>query len=109
MVDVKTQLGEYKNRLDALQKQCTQAEKDAIIAETNYQKFLTQKEQLINELETFAGTSFAQVPEMLKNDQDTLQEIMNRLSAIDINGPITPEMVKELDSIMADFNIQPAE
>lgn len=109
MVDVKTQLGEYKDRLDALQKQCTQAEKDAIIAETNYQNFLTQKEQLINELETFAGTSFDQVPEMLKNEQDTLQEIMNRLSAIDINGPITPEMVKELDSIMADFNIQPAE
>ena len=46
---------------------------------------------------------------MLKNEQDTLQEIMNRLSAININGPITPEMVKELDSIMADFNIQPAE
>ena len=36
MADIKMQLEEYSRKLDDLQKQCAQAEKDAIVADTNY-------------------------------------------------------------------------
>lgn len=100
-------LKEYDKKLDSLQKQCAKAEKDAIVAETNYQNLLKQKEQAIEELEIFTGTTFDQIPELLKKEQDSLDGIMSRLSAIDTNAPVTPEMLKELENIMTDFNIQP--
>jgi hypothetical protein len=105
MSDVRLQLNDYSKKLDALQKQCAEAEKDAIIAETNYKSLIKQKEQLVDELEAFAGTSFDQVPELLKKEQDTLQGIMDRLSVVNVNGPVTPEVIKELESIMTDFGI----
>lgn len=107
MSDIKTTLDEYNKKLEALQKQCSQAEKDAIVAETNYQNLIKQKEQVIEELEVFAGVPFDQVSELLKKEQESLDEIMSRLSAINVNAPMTDEVLKELDSIMADFNIQP--
>lgn len=107
MSDIKMQLNEYSQKLDNLQKQCAEAEKDAIVAETNYKTLIKQKEQLVDELEAFAGVSFDQIPEQLKQEQDTLQGIMDRLSAV-TSTPVTPEVIKELESIMTDFNI-PAE
>ena len=107
MSDIKMQLNEYSQKLDNLQKQCAEAEKDDIVAETNYKTLIKQKEQLVDELEAFAGVSFDQIPEQLKQEQDTLQGIMDRLSAV-TSTPVTPEVIKELESIMTDFNI-PAE
>ena len=105
MLDVINQLNDYSKKLDTLQKQCTEAEKDSIIAETNYKNLIKQKEQLVDELEAFAGTSFDQIPDLLNKEQDTLQGIMDRLSGIDVNAPVTSEVLKELESIIADFNI----
>lgn len=109
MADIKTQLNEYSKRLDELQKQCAQAEKDAIVADTNYNNLIQQRQQLIEECETFAGVSFDEVPELLKQKQDELNAIMLRLSNIDTTGPITQDKLKELDELISEFGIQPVE
>lgn len=109
MADIKTQLNEYNKKLDELQKQCAQAEKDAIVADTNYNNLIQQRQQLIEECETFAGVSFDEVPDLLKQKQDELNAIMLRLSNIDTTGPITQDKLKELDELISEFGIQPVE
>lgn len=109
MADIKMQLEEYNRKLDELQKQCYQAEKDAIVAETNYNNLINQRQQLIEECEAFAGVSFDEVPELLKQKQDELNAIMIRLANIDTTGPITQDKLKELDAVISEFGIQPVE
>lgn len=106
-MDLKAQLDEYNNKLSELQKQCSQAEKDVIVAETNLNNLTKQKATLVQECETFAGTTFSEIPELLQQKNQELTAIMSRIAGIDVNGPITQEKLDELDAIMKEFGIQP--
>ena len=109
MADIKTQLNEYNQKLNELQNQCSQAEKDAIVADTNYNNLIQQRRQLIEECEAFTGVSFDDIPELLQQKQDELEAIMSRLTTIDTTGPITQDKIKELDDLITEFGIQPVE
>ena len=109
MADIKMQLEEYSRKLDDLQKQCAQAEKDAIVADTNYNNLVNSRQQLIEECETFAGVSFDEIPELLQQKQDELNSVMARLANVDTTGPITQDKLNELDAVISEFGIQPVE
>ena len=109
MEDIKVQLEEYSRKLNDLQKQCSQAEKDAIVADTNYNNLVNSKQQLIEECEAFAGVSFNEIPALLQQKQDELNAVMARLTNIDTTGPITQDKLKELDAIISEFGIQTVE
>lgn len=109
MADIKMQLEEYSRKLDDLQKQCAQAEKDAIVADTNYNNLVNSRQQLIEECEAFAGVSFDDIPTLLQQKQDELSAVMSRLANIDTTGPITQDKLNELDAVMSEFGIQPVE
>lgn len=109
MADIKAQLNEYNTKLNELQQQCSKAEKDAIIADTNYNNLIQQRQQLIEECETFTGVSFDEIPTVLTQKQDELNAVMARLCAIDTTGPITQDKIRELDDLIKEFDIQPVE
>ena len=105
MEDIKDKLGEYYTKLDELQKQCVQAEKDVIVAETNHENLIKQRQQLIEECEKFTGTSFENVPQLLADTQNELDNIMSKLSNINTTGVITPDDVEKINNLIAEFNI----
>lgn len=109
MADIKMQLEEYSRKLDDLQKQCAQAEKDAIVADTNYNNLVNSRQQLIEECEAFASVSFDDIPTLLQQKQDELSAVMSRLANIDTTGPITQDKLNELDAVISEFGIQPVE
>lgn len=95
----------YQSTLQNLKSQCTQAEKNAIVAETNLKTLQEQRTKLIEECEQFAGVSIDKVPAMLESKKKELDEIMSKLATIDISGDITEDTVADIESIVTEYNI----
>ena len=95
----------YENTLKSLREQCAQAEKDAIVAETNLKSLQEQREKLIQECEKFTGMPIEKVPEVLNQKKAELEDIMNKLGGIDIEGEITKDTLVNIESIMKEYNI----
>jgi len=104
-MDFKEQYQSYDKTLNDLKNQCAEAEKQAIIAETNLNNLRKQREQLIEECEAFAGVSMGQVPEILAQKKEELDAIMAKLSAIDVTGPITQDKLDAIKAITDEFAV----
>lgn len=104
-MDFKTQYQGYDTKLNDLKVQCTEAEKQSIIAETNLTNLRNQREQLVEECEAFAGVPIDKVPEVLKQKQEELDAIMAKLASIDTSGPITQEKLDAIKAITDEFSI----
>ena len=101
----KEQFQQYDNILTQLKNQCAESEKLAIVAETNVKNLKEQKDQLINECETFAGVPMAQIPELLTQKTDELTAIMNKLGTINVSGPITQQTLDAIKKLTKEFDI----
>ena len=106
-MNFKEQYQNYDNKLNELKAQCTEAEKQAIVAETNLTNLRAQREQLVEECEVFAGVPMDKVPEILNQKKEELDAIMSILSSIDVIGPITQEKLNTIKSIVDEFSINP--
>ena len=108
-MDFKEQYQNYDQQLNQLKLQCTEAEKQAIVAETNLSNLRKQREQIIEECETFAGVSIDKVPDILQQKKEELNAIMAKLATIDTTGPITQEKLDAIKVITDEFSINPVE
>lgn len=99
----------YGEKLDKLKVQYTNAEKQAIIAETNLNNLRTQREALIEECETFAGVPMDQIPDVLNQKKEELDAIMSKLASIDNTGEVTQEKLDAIKTIVDEFAIKPIE
>lgn len=108
-MDFKTQYQGYDTKLNELKVQCTEAEKQSIIAETNLTNLRNQREQLVEECEAFTGVPMDKVSEMLKQKQEELDAIMIKLSSIDTTGSITQEKLDAIKAITDEFSINSVE
>lgn len=111
-MDFKEQYQNYDQKLNQLKLQCTEAEKQAIVAETNLNNLRQQRETLVEECEAFAGVSIDKVPEVLKQKKDELEAIMNKLAGLDITGDITQanlDAIKAIAVIADEFSVTPVE
>lgn len=108
-MDFKEQYQSYDQRLNQLKSQCTEAEKQAIIAETNLNNLRQQRETLIEECEAFAGVPMDKVPEILAQKQEELDTIMTKLATLDTTGPVTQEKLDAIKAIVDEFAINPVE
>lgn len=106
-MDFKEQYQNYENILNTLKAQCTEAEKQSIVAETNLDNLRKQREQLVDECEAFAGVTMDKIPELVAQKQDELNAIMSKLSAIDTTGPVTQEKLDAIKAITDEFSIHP--
>lgn len=103
-MDFKEQYQSYDKTLNELRNQCSEAEKEAIVADTNLQNLRKQREQLIEECETYAGVPMDNIPEILNKKKEELDSIMIKLSGL-TNGPITPEKLEEIKALSEDFSM----
>lgn len=101
----KKQYEDYQDTLTALKNQCAQAEKSTIVAETNLKTLTEQHKKLMEECEKFAGVPLQQVPDMLKEKEKELNDIMAKLSAINITGEITKDTLDSIQAIIKEYNI----
>ena len=108
-MDFKEQYQNYEQKINQLKSQCTEAEKQSIIAETNLNNLRHQREDIIEECETFAGVSMDKVPEVLKQKTEELEAIMTKLSSIDTTGPVTQEKLDAIKAIADEFSVNPVE
>lgn len=108
-MDFKEQYQNYDQKLNQLKFQCTEAEKQAIIAETNLNNLRQQREQIIEECEAFAGVTIDKVPEVLQQKKDELADIMSKLATIDTTGPVTQEKLDAIKAIADEFSVNPVE
>lgn len=99
------QMQAFESQLTALQTQCSEAERNCIVAETNLTSLRERQAQLIKECEELAGCSIDKVPDYLATEADAIEEIMTRLNGIDLNGEITPETLKAIEAIVAEYSI----
>ena len=106
-MDFKEQYQAYNCKLNELNAQCAEAEKQAIVAETNLDNLRKHREQLVDECEAFAGVTMDKVPEVLAQKREELDAIMAKLMAIDTNGPITQDKLDAIKSITDEFAINP--
>lgn len=104
-MDFKEQYQSYDKTLNDLKNQCAEAEKQAIIAETNLDNMRKQREQLIEECEAFAGVPMDKVPEVLTQKKEELDAIMAKLIAIDTTGPITQDKLDAIKAITDEFAV----
>ena len=104
MSDFKNTLDEYSSVLSGLENKYLQAEKDAVIAETNLKNLTKQRDEIILECETFTGMPFDKVSDLIKQKKEDLDGIMSRLSCINMNM-INQDTLKELDAIIKDYGI----
>lgn len=104
-MDFREQLNEYNNTLNTLKQQCSEAEKQVIITETNIKNMTEQKNQLIEEYEAYAGVSINDAPQLINDKKAEIDEIMKRLSGIDISSDITQDKLNEINKIIDDFGI----
>lgn len=95
----------YENTLNSLKEQCAQAEKNAIVAETNLTSLQEQRKKLIEECEKFTGMPIEQVPDVLDKKKAELEDIMNKLGSIDIEGEITKDTLEHINDIVKEYNI----
>lgn len=108
-MDFKEQYQSYDQKLNQLKLQCTEAEKQAIIAETNLNNLRKQREQIIEECETFAGVSIDKVPDVLKQKKEELDTIMSKLATIDTTGPVTQAKLDAIKALADEFSVNPVE
>lgn len=104
-MDFKEQYQNYDKKLNQLKAQCTEAEKQAIIEETNLKNLKQQKEQLVEECEAFAGVSIDKVPEVLAQKKEELDSIMAKLSSIDTTSPVTQEKLDAIKALADEFAV----
>lgn len=108
-MDFKEQYQAYGQKLDTLKTQYTNAEKQAIVAETNLNNLRQQREALIEECEAFAGVSIDKVPEVLNQKKEELEAVMTKLTSIDTTGEVTQEKLDAIKAIVNEFAINPVE
>jgi hypothetical protein len=108
-MDFKEKYQDYNQKINQLKVQCTEAEKQTIIAETNLNNLVQQRASLIQECEAFAGVSIDQAPEVLKQKQEELDAIMAKLSVLDTTGPITQAKLDAIKAIADEFLATPVE
>lgn len=106
-MDFKQQLSEYNATLSTLQNQCSEAERQVIVAETNLKNLIEHKNTVIEECEAFAGVSIDQVPTLIEQKKNELTAIMTELSTIDTNGPVTQEKLDAIQAIVDKYAINP--
>ena len=106
MNEMQTKLAEYSVKLEELQKKCTEAEKDAIIAETNLNNYTQQRDALIAELEAYTNCPFDEVPALLQREEAELDALMARIMQVNLEN--STESLAQLQSIIHDFDIQAA-
>lgn len=105
MADYKDQLQTYNNKLNQLLSECSNAEKQSIISETNLNNLAAQKKKLVEQCEAFAGVSIDDVPALITEKRTELDNIMEKLMGIDTNGQITQEKLDAIKAIAAEFAI----
>lgn len=108
-MDFKEQYQSYDQKLNQLKLQCTEAEKQAIVAETNLNNLRQQRETLVEECEAFAGVSVDKIPEVLNQKKDELEAIMNKLAGLDTTGPVTQDKLDAIKAIADEFSVTPVE
>lgn len=108
-MDFKEQYQNYDQKLNQLKAQCTEAEKQVIVAETNLNNLRQQRQTLIEECETFAGVSIDKVPEVLNQKKEELDAIMSKLNTLDTTGPVTQEKLDAIKAIADEFSVNPVE
>lgn len=108
-MDFKKQYQDYEQKLNQLKNQCNEAEKQAIVAETNLNNLKQQKETIIKECEAFAKVPMDKVPEVLTQKKEELEAIMNKLASIDTTGPVTQEKLNAIKAIADKFSVTPVE
>lgn len=108
-MDFKEQYQNYDQKLNELKAQCTEAEKQAIVAETNLNNLRQQREQLVEECEAFAGVPMERIPEVLNQKKEELEAIMSKLATIDTTGPITQDRLDVIKAIADEFSVNPVE
>ena len=106
MNDMQAKLAEYSVKLEELQKKCAEAEKDAIIAETNLNNYTQQRDALIAELEAYTNCPFDEVPALLQREEAELDALMARIMQVSLND--ATNSLTQLQSIIHDFDIQAA-
>ena len=106
MNDMQSKLAEYSVKLEELQKKCAEAEKDAIIAETNLNNYTKQRDELVAELEAYANCTFDEVPALLQHEEAELDALMARIMQVNLSD--TVDSLAKLQSIIHDFDIQTA-
>ena len=98
MADIKIQLEEYSRKLDDLQKQCAQAEKDAIVADTNYNNLVNEFKGKIT-YQTFLNSIKSLYMPMLSKDyieKITIPEFRN-FQILPKNAKLNSEYQEEED------------
>lgn len=108
-MDFKEKYQEYETIITKLQEECTNAERQAIVGETNLANLLEQKDRLIKECETLTGVSIDKVPDIITKKQNELDSLMAKLSQVNINDPVTQEKVDNIKAIVSEFSIPAAE
>lgn len=104
MIDTE-KMQSYKNTLDALSSQVAAAEKEIIVAETNYKNLVEKRDALVQECQTFIGADISQAPAMLKQKEEELEKLMQALSTIGVSGQITQDTIDSLKAVADEFNI----
>lgn len=108
-MEFKEQYQSYDQKLNQLKLQCTEAEKQSIIAETNLNNLRQQREQIIEECEAFAGVPIDKVPEVLNQKKEELEAIMSKLATVDTTGPVTQDKLDAIKAIADEFSVNPVE
>ena len=108
-MDFKEKYQEYETIITKLQEECTNAERQAIVGETNLANLLEQKDRLIKECEALTGVSIDKVPDIITKKQNELDSLMTKLSQVNINDPVTQEKVDNIKAIVSEFSISAAE
>lgn len=104
-MDFKEQYQGYDQKLNELKNQCAEAEKQAIVAETNLNNLRQQKDRIVEECEAFAGVSIDNVPALIAEKKTELDAIMAKLMTIDTQGPITQAKLDAIKAITDEFAI----
>lgn len=105
MADYKDQLQTYNNKLQQLLTDCSNAEKQSIISETNLNNLVSQKKKLVEQCEAFAGVSIDDVPALINEKRTELDSIMEKLMGVDTNGVVTQEKLDAIKAIANEFAI----
>lgn len=101
-------LHEYQATLASLNTQCSTAEKNCIVAETNLANFKSQLDKLVQEAEQFAGCPLSDIPALLMEEKQKLAGIMSELSAINLDGEITQATLDSIAIVANKYGIATA-
>jgi len=99
----------YEKTLSELQEEYTNAERQAIIGETNLTNLCHQRDKLVEECEALTGVSIDKVDDIITAKEGELDNLMAKLSLIDISDPITPQKLDAIKAVVAEFSTVAAE